>query len=145
MGGHVATDPNFVPRTGVLLARTCIACGRFLGAQHFWVNDKAGTKRRQACNNCEHKRKDPKWWEQQSAAAKAFYVYAQDLTKALAVNHSRRWSAEDLEILADKSLSNLECALKLGRTYATICTQRRRFGISARAVEEWKIIRAISA
>lgn len=39
-----------VPLTGILLAKTCVDCGRFLDAQRFWGCGKRG--RAHACGRC---------------------------------------------------------------------------------------------
>ncbi len=143
MSHNVADDPNFVPRTGVLLAKSCIDCNRFLGAKHFWVSERATGKRFQACNTCMLKRVSPENYKKQQKWAADFYKHCQQLTKQKAVNQSKRWELEDMRTLADKELSNLDAALQLGRTYASVCAMRRRLGISARSpVEEWKILLA---
>lgn len=39
-----------IPRTGILLAKTCADCGKLLGAQRFWRNGKPA--RWSACARC---------------------------------------------------------------------------------------------
>jgi hypothetical protein len=135
---NAADDPWFVPTTAVLLARSCIDCGRLLSAHHFWGGEG---KRRQDCFNCSRKRMQPKQLAQQRETAKDWYEYCQELTKAVAVRASSRWTLDDAVVLRDTSKSNLDAALELRRTYASVCAQRRRLGVAARRpVEEWRII-----
>jgi hypothetical protein len=51
---NVADDPFYMPHTSMLLAKTCIDCGRFLGAQRFWRNGKDGY--RPDCSRCAKRR-----------------------------------------------------------------------------------------
>lgn len=53
---NVADTAFYVPRTAVLLARTCVDCGQFLPERRFWRNGKDGY--RPECNTCAKRRLD---------------------------------------------------------------------------------------
>lgn len=54
MSRNIIDDPFYTSARCVLIAKTCIDCGRFLSIDHFWRNGKDG--RRPECGSCANYR-----------------------------------------------------------------------------------------
>jgi hypothetical protein len=110
--GSAATHTFFLHRRVILLAKTCPACGLLLDASKFrryaghWMTN---------CNVCQDQTKRYRTDHRQSS----FNERCQQMTLP-APNSGNPWPSQDHDILADETMTILDKALTLGRSfYAT--------------------------
>lgn len=135
-----------------LIAKTCPSCGLLLGAEwfpwggHGWAHDckKCKGDRKNAVSK-ERYAKEKTTGQQRSIE---IGLAKQRYTADRAVNRFNRWTEADIAILADRSLSIFDKALKLGRTYYATQQKYVKEGLSTfepisdPEEGEWKIFRA---
>lgn len=117
-----------------MLARTCRKCGRLLTTPDHLIRKDAG--RLPNCRHCQSvnlrewsernpgklkmsRRKNPE-------VTRRWLVEQQRETSEDARNHKKEWTGPELEIAARDDLSTREAAEKLGRTYISVETMRRK-------------------
>lgn len=120
-------SPNMSPfkmSTGcILLARTCLKCGKFKGAKHF--SRRSGFYRPE-CNNCLGGKTN---------RAKVL----QDMTVDQATKGGQPYTLRELEIISDIEKPAVSVALELNRTYMAIRSVRKVIGVTVKRkpVEYW--------
>ncbi len=119
-----------LPSTGVLIAKSCPKCGAFLDAHRF---KRGNGSSRQAyyteCRGCENAR-----WQLKSQEYAGVKVrkQLQDATSAAAFNEGRRYTEDEVEVLRNTDLSDLELAVRLGRSIKAVAQKRIRIGARRR-------------
>lgn len=127
--GHRPMSPFQVPKTGLLLAKTCTECGELLDACCF--HDSGGRKNAAAkCRPCINK---TPWRREASRRGKAARRVMNSHTYEKAVHHRDEWTTADDEYLTkhNDSKSTYEIALDLGRTMNAVQHRRRAIGLTA--------------
>lgn len=115
--------PWLVPATGVLVARSCIACGEVRDAHQFPSRGgrNASGHRNFRCNRCANS---------QNKANRGRHTYPavmerlNEVTRARAVNHGKPWSEPEVRVLRDTGKSTLEVAIELGRSLYAVQHKR---------------------
>lgn len=98
-----------------LLAKTCKACGYFLPAQWFHFNKRNGGYWTPNCYRCANAGKDFSKYSSRGDSASTKRLQA--LSLETATRKSQPWTESDHKVLADESLSVIEKAVRLRRTY----------------------------
>lgn len=71
--------------------------------------------------------------EEFAALGQAYKTAANKLTFPQAVNRYRRWTPEEIAILRDTSMTAVDKALKLKRTFESVMAKSIRIGASSKA------------
>lgn len=118
-----------------LVAKTCLKCGRLLAGAWFSFQKKQNgwASYCRPCNSEKaHESKDRgkgRWTADMSRAARE---KLQRITLPLAERRGEPYTDADLEVLADPSLTDLQKALRLKRTYGAISTSRHHYGFKSK-------------
>lgn len=115
-----------IPKTAILLARTCLACGELRDSSQYRQRRGGQAGRETICRACESKDLMKRGAGQKLAKA------LQDISLASAHNKRSEWTLADDEVLSDTSKTDFEIALELGRTYFSVRTRRLNIGIKKR-------------
>lgn len=119
--------PFNVPATGILLAKTCSTCGIFRDRSQFRKgNGRKGLNGYPECYLCASKRNSR---SESGMRNRSNLKALNDATRKEAINLRKPYTQADDEILRDTSISSLEAALTLGRTYQGIRTRRGVLGV----------------
>lgn len=132
-GSGVYINP-FVISNRPLVAKTCTTCGHLLPAQWFRFVETRGMKGwHSSCKKClsvkasareQHGPPRP----ETSARRKAFTQKADALTIPLAINNRKEYTEADHAVLSDPTLTHLEKALELRRTYTAVSSYASKHG-----------------
>jgi hypothetical protein len=106
-----------------LLAKTCNNCGLFLGAEWFYKTSKGYATRCARCVTDDVVRR-----QKELGRSPSHHRTNQVASLATAEATGSEWTDEEHQILADATLSVVEKALKLRRTYYATQTAIHRFG-----------------
>jgi hypothetical protein len=116
-------NPFNIPPSGVLLAKTCLLCGRLRHNSYF-------SRRRlyyaAHCRVCGNKRK---LGQSKYGPYRQNVDLLQEITYAQASNERKRYTEDELETISDETQSDLSVALKLGRSYFAVTNKRQKLGI----------------
>lgn len=123
--------------TRPLVAKTCTKCGLLLAGSWFHFN-KSQLSWSPDCRKCVSERNSEqvkKQWRDEpalmSARSKARIKTLQDITRQKAERHGQPYTESDYEVLADKSLTDFQKALRLQRTYSGVVNARRAAGLQS--------------
>lgn len=118
-----------------LVAKTCLGCDHLLAGSWFSFQ-KAQNGWASYCRSCNSKKAREskergvgRWTKDNSRDARE---RLQRLTLPRAENHGQPYTEADIEVLKDTSLTDLQKALRLKRTYAATSVSRRRYGFSSK-------------
>lgn len=118
--------------TRVLLAKTCVVCELFLGAE--WYHRRGSGYWHPCCRKCNGARQRPLSTEEvmrkrHNAAVYKAWAQAQSLRYALPPNVWRAWTDDELAVLARPDLTLLQKAIMVRRTYnaATVMASKHHF------------------
>lgn len=151
---HLRAPHSFIPGMNpnqpagrLILAKTCLGCGLLLPAQWFWSFGWQNSSPQ--CRSCligKRKEETPAQKTIRRDNKRAYRDAAQAITLPLAENHRQDWTLADCAVLEDKSLSDLDKALKLKRTYLAVVNQMTTRGLKPRPatygdprIEQWII------
>lgn len=116
-----------------LVAKSCTTCGFLLPAEWFNFIETRGMKGwHSSCRKClsrkasAHQSRVKK--PSDFSLVRAYVAKADALTVPLAVNTRKEYTEADHAILSDPELTNLEKALRLGRTYTAVASYVRKSG-----------------
>jgi hypothetical protein len=116
--------------TRTLLARTCPGCGMLLEAK--WFKKSSTTDYRlKTCTRCRVAKDDRRYgntWD----SAHQWRQEQQALSLPTATNHYKPWQESEMEVLMDPSLTILEKAIKLKRTFMSVANAERLNGFTSR-------------
>lgn len=116
-----------------LVAKTCLGCGHLLAADWYGkVNNQSGEVYRPNCRKCNSEYGMERAKRTKDADHKAWYEKVQAYTLERAERRGQEWTGADIEVLADPSKSNLEKALELKRTYASIHGASSKHGFASK-------------
>lgn len=132
--GRGSKNPHEIgPRP--LVAKTCTLCGELLEASAF--NPRArGVGPKPECRLCARK-----YWKPRPGRRRDYsddyFKKMQEATVQGASNSGKEWTGSEIAVLEDPSLTLLQKALRLGRTYASVNTKASRIG--ARSLNDRRI------
>lgn len=126
------------PRT--MVARTCTTCGLLLPGAWFSTTTRTGKGRvhSRSCRKCNSAddlarvQRDDKYADKKRSAANAYQQMAQAITAPLAENGGQDYTEADHKILSDQTLTGLEKALRMKRTYNAVLIASGKFGYRVR-------------
>lgn len=124
----------FMPGPRTLLSKTCPECGLLLPAKWFqYFRNGANLK---TCKRCHvaskpKPKREPRDTKRYNAR---WFAKVQAITAPNATNSRNPWTEADEKVAADPSLTNLEKALKLKRTYASVQQRVHSSGYTSRNV-----------
>lgn len=109
--------------------KTCTKCGETKSLTDFYRNKSKKGGHSLQCKKC-HDYAASRWQRNYSEHYKALkrkdQQQRQELSSATACNQGNPWEDwEELFIMADNGLSIFQKAVKLGRTYESVCTRRK--------------------
>jgi hypothetical protein len=120
-------NPFTITRTAILVAKTCIGCGRLMSADNFW---KVGQHQYDSyCKTC----KSSNNVDNQSKRHHISDPVANEYQRISLMYASRRGepiTEDDIAIINDITKTNLEAAIKSNRTYYSIVNSRYKFNAS---------------
>lgn len=142
----LASGANLLPYSTAgrpLVAKTCTKCGFLLAGSWFRLTNGRGKREwASACRKCNAERceknreKNPEYRERAKAntrkANKAWTERAQQVTRQHATKNGEPYTELDHKVLADPDLTNLQKALRLGRTYSAVNTMCHNAGHTSR-------------
>lgn len=142
----LAAGANVMPQSTAgrpLVAKTCTKCGLLLAGSWFRLTKGRGTREwAAACRKCNAERceknreENPEYRERAKAntrkANKAWVDRAQQVTRQHATKNGEPYTELDHKVLADPDLTNLQKALRLGRTYSAVNTMCHNAGHTSR-------------
>lgn len=147
VGSKYRNDPTCI-KDRTLIAKSCAKCGLLLPASYYRrrAGDGRWTSHCRFCTSDHHshwhanrgKDETDKW-------DGVYYKAAQRATSAVATRNAEPYTERDEAILSDGALTNLQKALRLGRTYAGIASACRDRGyrssrwLGEPSLEQWRI------
>lgn len=123
--------PFAMPRSGILVAKSCVRCGRMRDARYFWkcVNSKFNHDYHfPECRLCANKKKRGRPQNKHTVSRKRDKLFQQVTTK-LATNHQAEWTQHEESKISDMSKSEFDLAIELGRTYLAVRSRRTKLGL----------------
>lgn len=124
------TIPFKMPRkTAILLAQTCVTCGKLRDADLFFRASNGSWDTR--CRVCLKSRRKQRYHEIDKWAQQNIELL-QEATVPLANKVGEPYTSEEYEQISDADRSTFELAISLGRTYYGIDSQRKRLGMVER-------------
>lgn len=136
---YISKDP-FAVGGRPLIAKTCPGCGLFLNAKWFLLEGINRTRRGENwskyCRKCKWRRTTHRveriTSDDRLARIRANYKARQKVTLDLATRHGAELTDSDHLVLADPDLTNMEKALRTGRSYAAIVAACSKFDYRSR-------------
>lgn len=122
-------NPFTLPKTGVLLAKTCTKCGELKGASDYY--NRKGVSRVQfasECRLCTNKANRNR--NHRKLNYRKVRKALQDHTMECATRHRQEWTTAEDEILSNTTKSTYLVALELGRTLNAVWDRRQTIGIA---------------
>lgn len=105
------------PPHGLLVAKTCVACGAMKGRDSFSVSQG---KTRASCKDCLAARQREAVTPERQQRERDRKRQLQTATRSDAWRAHKRWTAEEVEVLMDDGLTGVERAWTLGRSYGSV-------------------------
>lgn len=133
----VNRSPSTVPGTAILIAKTCTRCGKLRGAEYYTKHRP--TTYSPSCNICNAEKNRAR--RSQGEPEPTNEQLLQELTEPHAVNRGQEYTSSDIELLCDKTKSELEIALTIGRTYFGVMGKRSELGVLDPKAPKWKFRR----
>lgn len=124
-------NPFAIPGSAILLAKTCLHCGKLRDERFFRGGGKGSRSRASGastCSLCFRKRHR----EQQRNTPRredTFYELAQEVSLATADRKGQPYTVADSRVISDLTKSDLQVALELRRTFHAIRAQRQLAGL----------------
>lgn len=116
--------PFQVPSSAILLAKTCVKCGKLRDARYYRkVPDGLSAQ----CIVCH--RVARRGQERPDTEHERNMQLAQEITLEQAFNEHKRYTDDERVLIKDASLNEIEVAFKLNRSYQAIVTQRTNMGM----------------
>lgn len=115
-GGGSALSPRSIGHR-VLIAKTCTKCGLLLEGKYF---RPVGRRRDSWCRFCRSSLESARNAGRDYVQDKKWMRAVQDATSERATRAGQPYMEEDFKVLADPTLTQVDKALALGRTYSAV-------------------------
>jgi hypothetical protein len=116
-------NPFAMPAGSILIAKSCSECGKVRDARYFPRRANGGRNYDTYCSICSNRRRRIR------RPDVTCQELLQEVTFPQAVNEGKRYESADMEVIEDMTLSEVEVALSIGRSYYAIRTKRSSMGL----------------
>lgn len=115
--------PFHVPRAAILIAKSCVGCGKLRDARYYRPVPDGWNPR---CVICV--RKSKQGYKCDTDRTRDIELL-QEITLEQAFNEHRRYTPGEWDVLKDKEINEVEAAFKLNRSYLAVVAQRTKLGM----------------
>lgn len=136
-------SPYRVPSAGILIAKTCIDCGKLRSADHYSISCR---KNRQPayssiCKLCYRDRyRKPDSRPDRLRAYNENAELLNEITYATATRRRQPYEPDEDAVIEDLTISDFDAAIKLGRSYYAVRSQRQMRGLVKRTTDSYWVI-----